>query len=66
MSAEYPPHGTFEPIPEGEPAGIFPQCDDPNHIAVAPAAIPPGHRYRHICPKCGAQTLFYPFQWTVS
>ena len=45
---------------EDIPKGHWRSCSDPNHIPGPMLLyIPPGKRYRHVCPLCGNVTYIY-------
>lgn len=48
----------FEDIP------VEQQCLDLSHEPPAHLCIPPGKRYRHVCPSCGYTVVLQPLQIT--
>lgn len=50
--------GGFEDIPEDE-KWTDKICRSPYHDPPMHLYIPPGKRYRHVCPACGKETVIY-------
>jgi hypothetical protein len=52
--------GGFFDLPKDEK-----KCNDPEHEAPNMIYIPPGKGYRHVCPKCGEESIIIPQQVTM-
>ena len=42
------------------------QCRDPEHSPPTMLYIPPGKRYRHVCPSCGAEVVMHGARFTLN
>jgi len=47
-----------------EPDDVAASCTSYDHNPPTMLYIPPGQRYRHVCPACGAVTLLRPHNFT--